>query len=110
MSNVPGVIDASDGPRVRRSMAQHSTRHDKRYKLLKPIWLMATVMTNLMMDYKSSRIFTKPGMADSTQHVEQHFHVLYFPSDQSRGEKCTMVYITMMVFIIGLICKCYGNT
>jgi len=57
-------------------MAQHSTRHNKRYKLLKPIWLAATVMTNLIMDYKLSRVFTKPGMAVSTYHVEQHFPVL----------------------------------
>jgi len=76
MSNVPGVIDASNGPRVRRSMAQHSTRHDKRYKLLKPIWLTATVTTNLMMDYEWSRVFTEPGMAVSTQHVEWHFPAL----------------------------------
>jgi len=76
MSNVPGVINASDGPRVRRSMAQHSTRHDKRYKLLKPIWLAATVTTNSMTDYEWPRVFTKPGMAVSTQHVEQHFPVL----------------------------------
>jgi len=76
MSNAPGVINASNGPRVRRSMAQHSTRHDKRYKLLKPIWLMAIVMTTLMTDYEWSRVFTEPGMAVCTQHVEWHFPVL----------------------------------
>jgi len=34
---------------------------------------------------------------------------LYLPSDQSRGAKCAMVYVTMMVFIIRLICKHYSN-
>jgi len=78
MSNVPGSINARDGPRVIKSIAQHSTtRHDKQYKQLMPTWLMVTVMMRIpMAEYNSPRVFTKLGMAGSTQHAKQHIPVL----------------------------------